>query len=277
MSFRHRLFFAISVSLVQACAPAPTVPLAPPAAAELTDPRAGLLTLAHGAFARRSEPAQVRRAVEAWEQALDAREDRELRLRLARASHFLGLVSEGAQRRVHFERGSEHALRAWRPVARTGGDECAAAREYAEAAPLFWRAENLEALAREQGIVAGAAPRALAECLAQRAVTLRPDLFHCGPLRLLGRLLASLPALGGGDLAHSRELLEAAIARSPDFLQNRVDFAAFWAVKAQDREVFGSSLRAVLDAPDGDAAIAPENRLARERARALLEQVDVLF
>ncbi|MGI5861551.1 MAG: TRAP transporter TatT component family protein [Myxococcales bacterium] len=280
MSPSHRLLLAFSISLVQACVPAPALPPAGAAAtaptAAAADARAGLLMRADGAFARRAEIAQAQHAVTAWEQALGDREDRDLHLRLARARYFLGLASEGDARRAHFERGAEHALRAWWPAG-ASADECAAAQAHAEAAPLFWRAANLAELAREHGIVEGASARALAVCLAERAVALQPELFHGGPLRLLGRLLASLPALSGGDLARSRTLLEAAVARAPEFLQNRVDLAAYWAVKAQDRRAFESALRAVLAAPDGDAAIAPENALARRRAQALLERADVLF
>jgi hypothetical protein len=69
----------------------------------------------------------------------------------------------------------------------------------------------------------------------------------------------------GGDPEGAKKYFDEAIAATGGrYLMTRVMMARFYAVTAQDRELFESTLKAVLDAP---ADIYPEFRLANELAR----------
>jgi hypothetical protein len=83
--------------------------------------------------------------------------------------------------------------------------------------------------------------------------------------------LAALPATAGGDFARARFEFERAIAGSPDGVENRVEEAARYAVKAQDKRLFRALLRSALHLdPDWPDPYAPEQHLARARALWLL-------
>ncbi len=230
------------------------------------------------AFANRgSGPQAVEAAIESWQSAAGLAADPEVELRLARAEHYLAQVAGREHREAHFARGAEHALWAMRALGLDDAEGCAA-RANAPAAPaLYWRAENLEVRAREAGLVAGARDRRLALCLSRRAAQVAPDYFHAGPLRLLGKLLATTPVLAGGSLEQSRKAFEQAIEKSPAFAPTRVEFAQTWAVKAQDRKLFETTLDAAMAQTVDLPEVGPENALARQRARALKLRAAELF
>jgi tetratricopeptide (TPR) repeat protein len=100
----------------------------------------------------------------------------------------------------------------------------------------------------------------------ERVAQLAPDLDDAGAERELGRLYAALPSASGGDLAEARRHLEAAVERAPRAVRNRIAYATSIAVKAQDRALFESQLRAAL-------TVQPDDPEARE----LLSREDELF
>lgn len=219
----------------------------------------------------------VEAAVEAWRSAASLAADPEVDIRLARAEHYLAQIAGRGARQAHFARGAEHALSAMRALGVDDAEGCAARAGPAAAPALYWRAENLEGIAREAGLVAGARDRRLALCLSRRAAQIAPDYFYAGPLRLLGKLLAATPVLAGGSLEQSRKAFEQAIEKSPAFAPTRVDFAQTWAVKAQDRRLFDMALDAAMAQTADPPEVGPENALARQRARALKLRAAELF
>lgn len=104
-----------------------------------------------------------------------------------------------------------------------------------------------------------------AEALLARVVELQPGYFHGLPLLVTGVTFASRPAMFGGDLPRGRKALDEGIAVSEGkLLLGRFLLARYYAVQAQDRELFCSSLDAVLAAsPD----VLPEQRLINTTAR----------
>lgn len=235
------------------------------------------------AFARRSDPDQLSRAIELYRQSAAAEDSFSVRVKLARAEHFAAESAPAGEtgretRLAAFQRGVEQAQAALRMRGLDENVDCAAGAKREDVPALYWLAENLQGLAREIGLSYSGEQRRLALCLAERATELDPEYFHGGPTRLLGALLSQMPALTGGDLSRSRRMFDKSMLAGPSFLQTRVDLAATWAVKKQDRETFVQALNAVLVAPvDVVPQIEPENRLARERARALLERERDLF
>ncbi len=226
---------------------------------------------------RAGNPGAVEAALQAWSGAASLSGGADVESRMARAEHFLGQTTGRAAHEPHFSRGAEHALSALRWLGVEDAQGCAVAARAEAGAALYWRAENLEGSAREAGLVAGARDRRLALCLARRAAQIAPDYFHAGPLRLLGKLLATTPVLDGGSLEESRKAFERAIEKSPAFAPTRVEFAQTWAVKSQDRKLFEAALDAAMAQTIDPPEVGPENAMARERARALKLRVGELF
>lgn len=145
-------------------------------------------------------------------------------------------------------------------------------------AALYWWAVNLhewsalqgfgEAVARQQEIRA-----AMKLCLQQS-----PGVFYAGPHRYFGSRLAHPLFSGDRDLERSRQHFEHAIAAAPGFLENRLGYAKYYAVAAQDHRTFEEQLRRVLRAaPDAVPEVAAENHLQRLEAEELLQRAAELF
>jgi hypothetical protein len=82
----------------------------------------------------------------------------------------------------------------------------------------------------------------------------------------------------GGGAAGARTHFERARALFPAFGLNAVREAETYAVLVQDRKLFESSLAAALAVDEAaHPEMAPENRLAKQLARALLDGKDRLF
>lgn len=270
----RRLRALLAAAAFAGCAVPPRAP--EPTRPEPPDPRARFIAEGDRAFERRDDPHELARSIERWRQAVALGDSFELRVKLARAEHFQALGLGQVMRRSGLERGADDAEKALELVRIAAKEGCAEpTREAVPAA--YWRAENLESLAHELGLVAGAKMRAEALCLAKRTAKIDAAYFHAGPLRLLGRLLAQLPALSGGNAQASRAAFERAVALAPEFAANRVDYAATCAVKLQDARSFRETLAAVLAAPVDDPGIAAENRRARDRALRLGAEEPILF
>lgn len=235
------------------------------------------------AFAKRSDPVELARAIEAWRKSIAIQETFDVRVKLARAENFLAAGAppgdEGRDVRLEaYQRGLEQAQAALRLRGIDVEDGCAEKAKREDVPAIYWLAENLHGLSRELGLSESGGQRRQALCLAERAVELDPEYFQGGPSRLLGTLLSQAPALAGGDLTRSRRMFDRSLLAGPSYLQTRVDFAASWAVKKQERQAFVEALNSVMVAPvDVVPEIEPENRIARERARMLLEREKELF
>ncbi|MFB3144993.1 MAG: TRAP transporter TatT component family protein [Candidatus Methylomirabilales bacterium] len=112
-----------------------------------------------------------------------------------------------------------------------------------------------------------------------RALELDEEYFYAGPHLFLGVYYASRSRALGGDPSRAKFHLDRALdltgGRS---LLVHLFMADPYAVQTQDRPLFETQLRLILDAPDD---LSPEQRLlnqiARARARILLERIDELF
>lgn len=145
---------------------------------------------------------------------------------------------------------------------------------------LFWTAYNWAGwinLSRND-------PSALAdywkvEALMARILELDKTYFDGGADLFFAVSLASRPEILGGDLARAKEHYERIVALTEGrFLLAHVLFASSYAVQAQDRNLFISLCKRVLEAPP---TITPRWRLldavARQRATILLEDIDAYF
>lgn len=112
---------------------------------------------------------------------------------------------------------------------------------------------------------------------AKRARDLDAGYWYGAPEALLGAYYAARPKMFGGDTAKSREHFEAATAKYPDFLLNRVLYAQYYAVAAQDKALFKSELESIANDEPKLPEQAMANGVARLKAKHLLEKIDELF
>jgi hypothetical protein len=117
------------------------------------------------------------------------------------------------------------------------------------------------------------------ELLMRRTLELDEGFYYGGPHIFMGMWLAVRPAIAGGDLQKSQQhFLRAMELGEGKFLMAYVYYADNYARRAQDKELFISTLEKVLETP---ADCAPEltllNTVAQQKAQELLARVDELF
>ena len=117
----------------------------------------------------------------------------------------------------------------------------------------------------------------LVRVVAEHAVSLDETYEHAGGRILLGGYI-SYPDSLGGDLKQAKQHFERGIELS--CRRNHlhlVNFARLYALNAQDRELFVSLLREVIESPDLGADVRMTNKVARRRAERYLARVDDWF
>jgi len=241
------------------------------------------------AWPLRGDPARLDAALRAYALAAAQRPgDPAAEVRLARAEAFRGLAAgAGAAGKDAWEgsaRAAERALRTvapgWAEAIDRGEDPAAAAArvDAAGAEPLYYLAQGAMRTAQATGYAAVLAVKDAALAMMARAAELDERVDAAGPHRCLGAWRAILPTAAGGGAAASRAHFDRARALAPDDQLARVAEAETWAVLVQDERRFEALLDGVLAFELGrDPARAPENAVAKARAKALLERKARLF
>jgi hypothetical protein len=241
------------------------------------------------AWALRGEPARLEAAIRAYALAAAQRPgDPAAEVRLARAEAFRGLgATQPAVAREAWEassRAAERALRsqapAWAEAIDRGEDPAAAAArvDAAGAEALYFLAQGAMRTAQGTGYAAVLAVKDSALAMMARSAELDERVDAAGPHRALGAWRAILPTAAGGGAAAARAHFERARALAPDDQLARVAEAETWAVLVQDERRFDALLDGVLAFELGrDPARAPENAIAKARAKELLQRKARLF
>lgn len=269
-----------------ACAAQAHVPSAGSAHLHPTGEAGELHAEAEASWAKREERVALERAIAAWTRAaaLDP-EHAGTFVRLAEAEHLLGtsmLVlgwAPATDARAAFARGQRAADQAL-GLTPTVPEDTPAGELPAQpnATALYWRARNLRDWATTGDYLSELLVHVPAEQALLRSAEIDPSIDRGGPDRELGTFYASPPSYATRDLERAREHFERALASDPRSLPTRVARASTLAVAIQDRALFESDVRAVLEAdPSAASDAAPENRLAQRRAAALLARADELF
>ena len=146
--------------------------------------------------------------------------------------------------------------------------------------PLFWAAFNWANwinLSKDNPSAVSELPKAVA--LMQKVSELDPDFHFAGPDLFFGSYYASRPAILGGDAGKAKAYFQEARRRTGGkFLMTYVLEARYYAVAAQDKELFKSLLDKVGQAPAGELPNARlTDEVAKQRAAALLEKIDDYF
>jgi hypothetical protein len=257
------------------------------AGADLPAEAAAALARGDVEMASRGDPARLAAALAAYESARALAPGRpEVELRLARGECFRALAAPEADRPAWL-RCADAAERALRllapPFARAvdaGEDPVPALRAVAPAGAeaLYWMALATWSAAQSRGFAAVLAVKEVALATMERAATLDGSIDCGGPHRALGAWRAGLPVAVGGGAERSRAHFDAARAAGPDCQLNRLREAETLRVLLQDRAGFDKLLSEVAASRDADAPRwAPENEVARRRARELRERAARLF
>ncbi len=241
------------------------------------------------AFRARSDPARLTAAIAAYGRALSAVPgEPSAEVRLARAEAFRALSAPDAGHAKEAwdasARAAERALRrlapAWAAAVDRGAPAAAAASrvEAAGAEPLYLLAQGAMRSAQITGYAAVLAVKDAALGMMARAEALDERLDAAGPHRALGAWRAALPIAAGGGATAARAHFDRARAIAPDDLLAPVAEAETYAVLVQDEKLFEALLGEVLAFDLARApARAPENEVAKARARTLLERKARLF
>jgi hypothetical protein len=145
---------------------------------------------------------------------------------------------------------------------------------------LFWTAFDWGSLIN----LSKNSPEAIAEiprieAMMKRVMELDENYYYAGPHQFFGVFYASTPKMLGGQPEVAKKEFEEAIqfTHGKD-LMTKVLYAQYYAVQIQDRSLYRSLLKEVVDA---DAAQLPEQRLANElakrRAEILLNKEKMFF
>ncbi len=127
-------------------------------------------------------------------------------------------------------------------------------------------------------------PFALAElwkpqALMERCLELDETFYFAGHHLFFGTIKGSLPKILGGKPEESKKHFDKALEITDGkMLMVRVYFAKFYAIQTQNREIFENQLKQVLEFEINQAPeIALMNTLAKERAKELLDDIDIYF
>jgi hypothetical protein len=115
--------------------------------------------------------------------------------------------------------------------------------------------------------------------LVEQALALDPSYWFAGPDTFMGFYNGSLPIMMGGKPDQAKAHFESALnITQRKFLMTQFMFAKSYAVQVQDRNLFNSLLKEVVQTKQDELPEAAlSNAIAREKAERLLKKADELF
>lgn len=149
-----------------------------------------------------------------------------------------------------------------------------------DAPALFWTGYAWgSAIGVSRDDVTLIADLALATVLVERSVELDETFYNGAGHTFLGVANSSRGQAVGGDPAQGKQHFERAIALTKrKALLPIVNYAQYYAVQEQNRPLFDSLIKEVIDAPDPTPApLALPNTIAKRKAKRLLAQADSLI
>lgn len=138
---------------------------------------------------------------------------------------------------------------------------------------LYWYVANLARWAQAEGFAALFRQRSRIYAGVDRMLQIAPDVHGGGAHRMAGIYFAAAPSAVGGSKERARRHFGRAVELGPNHLINHVFIAEFLERKSNGRGAYVGRLQRVLNAQDGPAELAPENRLAKRMAKALFGRI----
>lgn len=147
-----------------------------------------------------------------------------------------------------------------------------------DAETLLWTGYAWGLMIRASGDPSALIDLPVARALVERSVALDPNFMQSSGLAFLGAIEASIPEALGGTPERGRELFEQALERTERrALSVQLTYATTYAVNTNNRELYVSLLREVVEAGDVLPEARLSNKVARRRAIRALAQADELF
>lgn len=144
--------------------------------------------------------------------------------------------------------------------------------------PLFWLMMTWNSAINNSPAMDSVVDMPLVRALASWVATLDESYEDAGALVFLGGFECSFPQQLGGNPKKGKEYYERVmkITKRKNHIVH-INYATMCAVANQDRALYLSLLREVIDAPDQGAGHRLSNKVARRRAVRALAKVDELF
>lgn len=260
-----------------------------------------LLEEADEHFTDRSDVGDIRRALQLWDEALEhpGAEDlsdehrTDIHVSVARAHYLVAryweadgpVPDDDAEPGDEIRKGLAAAERAVRLTAPEFADAVDAGAPFEaelpgappEATePLLWYGKHLDLRARTGDESTRVAQRPVVDAVMEHVSDHRPELHHGAAHRYFG--VRGVDRLLHVDPEASEAAFEASLEVAPDYLTTRLLKARHLDVTRGDRQAFETRLREVVDAPeDRPDETDPEQRIVREWAADLLEDIDTFF
>ncbi len=228
---------------------------------------------------------KLRRAIALWEAALPLIPEEEVQTRahvLNRLSQAYFELAEGyltsrEEEDRAYGKGKDYALESLRldpeftRIEEREGFR-AALRSAGDVEAIFWYGNNLgKWLNYHYGVaLTGGTGDVLAAF--ERSVELDERYLAGGPHRALAGFLAQVPSFLGGSRKRAKPHFERSIQLGPDYLENYVNYADYYAKPEREWELFCSLLKTALEKAQDPAVMAKwpfYNTLALRRAQAL--------
>lgn len=242
-------------------------------------------------WAKRTDPAEIRAAIAAWEKVAAADPKHlEVLVKLTRANYFLADAHLRGDEKKYVEamdlgvKWGEKAMMAASPEfeakMRAGGKLPEAVKLVgASGVPaMYWYASSLGKWAKRKGFAVLLGQKDNVKATMDRVLALDPNFYYAGPHRYFGAFYAVAPSFAGGDLEKSKVHFTKSLEIAPGYVGTKVLWAQELAVKEQDEDTFVKLLNEVLATPDDVLPdVTPETIAEKGKARELLDSKDDLF
>jgi TRAP transporter T-component len=148
-----------------------------------------------------------------------------------------------------------------------------------DAPALYWAALNWTKWGEMYGILRAAIDIPKVKAMMDRLNELEPTYNGNGADRFFAGYWVAIPGFSGRDANKAKAAYERAVQMSPQWLSNHVVYADYYAKDKEDRPLFESSLKRVIEAapdqPETPSLI--DNVVARDQAKKLLAQAKEIF
>jgi hypothetical protein len=254
------------------------------------------------AAAKQSDPMLVRDGMPSYLMLLDGLLEaypEDGRLHLAACQTYTNYAStlpeDGeSQRRAQamYLKGRDHGFRALSPRTEPDQVKSSAAEDLEgfksllqkhdkkDIAALFWATAAWAGwIGSSTGLPQAVADLPALEAAIVRLIELDESYYYGGPHLLMGAYLAAKPPVTDRNLAQAKVHFDKALRiGGDDVLTTRVMYAEYYARGTRDRVLFESTLRAVIESPEGNIPeLILSNAMAREKAQKLLNKTEEYF
>lgn len=227
----------------------------------------------------------LRQAITLWEEALPLILDEQVQTkarvlnRLAQGCFELatGYLTTVEEKEAAYGKGKDYALESLRLdpdfVATEEADGFRAAlRSARDVEAIFWYGNDIGSYLNYHPLTAITGGMTDVIASFERSIELDRNYDGGGPERALAAFLAQVPSILGGDLEEAKLHFESALEIDPDYLENYVNYAEYYAKQKKDWNLFESLLSTALDKgkdPEEMGKWPFYNTLSLERAKEL--------